>query len=77
MTVRESIIFVLKQNIDKKLNAKEITQLIVNTKLYHFNAIYPHKVVGSELSKLIKKNEDYLYADKDQKPFLFYFMKNK
>jgi len=73
MTVRKSIICVLKQDTDKKLNAKEITDFIVGTKLYPFkNAKYPEKVVGSELSKMIKKNENFLCVDRNTRPFLYF-----
>ncbi len=78
MTVRESIICVLKQNTDKKLNAKEITNFIVSTKLYLFkNARDPKKVVGSELSKMIKKNDGSLCVDRDTRPFLYILTKEK
>lgn len=76
MTVKESIINILNKNINNKLSANEITQLIIKNNLYDFKkAKYPTKVVGSELSKLIKKKEYSLYVDKNKKPFMYYLTK--
>ena len=78
MTVKESILVILNKNINVEFSTNEITELIIKNNLYDFEkAKYPTKVVGSELNKMIKGNEPYLYVDKNKKPFLYYFMKDK
>jgi len=78
MTVKESILDILNKNINTKFSTDEITKLIIKNNLYNFKkAKYPRKVVGSELNKMMKKNDLYLYADKDNKPFLYYLLEGE
>ena len=75
MTIRESIIILLSKYVNQKFSANEITKLIIENNFYCFKkAKHPTKVVGSELSKIIKTDKYPLYVDRDRKPFL-YFLK--
>lgn len=65
---------ILKKQKQKKFNYKDITKLIIEEQLYNFeNAKNPEKVVCSELSKMIKKNEFPLNVDKSNRPYLYFY----
>jgi hypothetical protein len=77
MTIKECILFILNMNENNKLSATEISERIIEEGLYDFrNARYPKKVVGSQLTKMIRNKVNNLFVNKDIRPYLYFIKKD-